>query len=150
MWSSYFMSNKKIAILLIGAIVLAGLFVLLLNKYKDTTVVQDENKILFEKIEGWGPCPPNSICHQSTKLYYSGMIIIEGAKELQKQLDKKEITNLIDKIISTDIMNKDCSALIVLDYSAKYKLNINNQEKIIQYPGCEDELQEIEQLILSE
>ena len=107
-------------------------------------------EILFclKKNERWGPCLPNSICRQSTKLYYSGRLVLEGETELKKQLGQQEINNLIEKIKSTNVMEKDCSTPIISeDYSATYKLNVSNQEKTIQFPGCKDELQEIEQLI---
>ena len=103
--------------------------------------------ILFEKEENWGPCPRYATCRQSTKLYYSGRLIQEGDTKQKRQLDKEIIDEIINKIEDTGVMNKDCSTLPVEDYGATYKINVNNQEKIIEFPGCEDELRGIEKLI---
>ena len=108
------------------------------------------NTLLYEKSESWGPCPPNGTCQQSTKLYYSGRLVVKGATELQKQLTQQEINDLIAKIKSTHIMRKECSAPIVLDYSATYRLNVSGKQKTIRFPGCKEELQEIEELIPDE
>jgi hypothetical protein len=144
------MNKKTIIILSIFAIIIASLAILSLQKQKDTTTIQNDEVILFEKSEGWGPCPPNSICHQSTKLYYSGKLVLAGEKELQKQLSQEIINDLIKKIKVTGVMDKDCSSQMVLDYGATYKLNIDGQGKTIQFPGCEEELREIEKLIPTE
>lgn len=141
------MNKKTIIILSILVIIIVSLAVFILQKQEDKIIIQNGDTLLFEKDEVWGPCPPDFICHQSTKLYYSGKLILEGATELQKQLEPKEINSLIEKIRLTNVMNKDCSAPIVVDYAATYKLTVNNQEKTIEFPGCEDELREIEELI---
>ena len=106
--------------------------------------------ILFEKNSGWGPCPSDGPCYQSTKLYYSGKLVMEGSTELQKQLSPDEMNELIRTIRATGIMGKECPASTIMDYSATYKLNINNQEKTIEFPGCEFDLLEIEKVIPAE
>ena len=76
--------------------------------------------------------------------------MLEGSTQIQKQLSPDEISELISTIKATGIMDKNCSGQIVLDYSPTYKLNIENREKAIDYPGCEPELLEIEKLIPTE
>jgi len=108
----------------------------------------NDSLILFEKEEGWGPCPPEDrICRQSTKLYSSGKLVLEGAKIFEKQLDKEKMEKIKNQIKLSNVIFKNCSAGIILDYTATYILNIDGQIKTIKYPGCENELKRIEELI---
>lgn len=145
--------NKKI-FLIISFVVVLGLIIFnLQQKQKNNVTVQDDNVIVFEKNESWGgPSAINSVSYQSTKLYSSGKLILEGKKELQKQLDQEVLNNLVKKIKETEVMKKNCSVspptgISGNPYSVTYKLKVDNQEKIIQSPGCRNELQEIEKLI---
>lgn len=110
-------------------------------------IVESDNEILFEKSETWGPCPPNTICKQSIKLYYSGDLILEGNNNLTIKLEETKIEEIINKIESTNVMNQDCTSASTLDYWATYKLYMKYQTKEITYPGCKDELKQIEYLI---
>ena len=104
--------------------------------------------ILLEKYESWGPCPNESFkCYLSTKLYYSGKLVLDGDNTTQKQLDKNSVDKIIAQIKQSQIMDKDCSASIVLDYGATYRLNINGHKKSINFPGCENDLSKIDDLI---
>lgn len=109
---------------------------------------QNSNLILFEKTAGWGPCPPNYTCVQSTRLYYSGKLILEGEKNSQSQLDKETLEKIKNQIKSSGIMDKECpNEFPVPDYSADYILNLEGKVKKISYPNCEEELNGIESLI---
>ena len=105
------------------------------------------DQVLFEKIEGWGPCTPDKICRQSTKLFYSGKLKLEGEKNIETQIDETNLENIIKKMRFTGIMNRDCSLSPVPDYSATYTLIVDDQRKIIRFPSCQEELREIEKLI---
>lgn len=105
-----------------------------------------DNTILFEKQEGWGPCPPGDICRQSTKLFYSGELVLEGEKNTNKKLDAQTTSKIKNQFVASDIMNKDCSAGVVLDYYVIYTLNYEGRTKEIIFPGCEEELKSIEEL----
>lgn len=110
--------------------------------------IEKSDLILFEKDEGWGDCPPDAICRQSTKLYYSGELVLEGETNMRKQLDAETMEKIKNQIKSSDIMNKDCPVgVIIVDYVATYTLNLNGQAKTVNFPGCEEELREIERLI---
>ena len=143
--------NKRIKIfswILLSIIVIVLIFILIgRNNKLDLQDNQNNTNILFEKDEGWGPCPSNLVCNRKTTVYYSGELILEGQVELQKQLNQEAINNLVRVIKSTNVMNKDCPAPMVLDYWATYKLIIDDKEKVINFPGCENELREIEKLI---
>lgn len=147
------MVKRNVFLIIVVFIVIAVLLsIIMLNNWKGTGTGSEPNTILFEKNEGWGPCGPSDVdvCTQSTKLYYSGRLVLEGARQLEKQLDARQVNAIISKIKETGIMIKECPTLAVLDYSAAYKLVVDNQERTIQFPGCQDELLEIEALIPTE
>ena len=107
-----------------------------------------ENLILFEKQESWGPCPPNNICNQTTKLYYSGELILEGEMNIKKELDGEVMEKIKNQIESSGIIDKDCWIKApVPDYSATYTFYLEGKTKKMRYPNCEEELKEIETLI---
>jgi hypothetical protein len=146
--------NKKIPnhlaiiiIFLLIAIIIAIILWLYHEREILTDQLQNADLILFKEEEGWGPCPPNSICWQSTKLYYSGKLVLEGEKSIEKQLDQEKVEEIKNLIKSSGIMQKDCSAELILDYGATYFLNLNGQVRTIKYPGCTNELGEIKDLI---
>lgn len=103
--------------------------------------------VIFYKTESWGPCPQGEVCTQSTMLFSSGTFIQEGSKNIQKKLPRETVDKVKSKIESSGIMDKDCPAQGVIDYYATYQLVVGHQVKTIQFPGCEDILKEIEQLI---
>jgi hypothetical protein len=107
-----------------------------------------EDKILFEKEEGWGPCPPEfQPCEQNTKLYYSGRLVFEGQINSEMRLSEEEVQVVVDEIWSSGVVDKDCDAPTVLDYYASYVINVDSKKKEIIFPGCEDELAKVEDLI---
>jgi len=106
------------------------------------------NDILFEKDEGWGPCPPGRVCSQTATLYGSGKLTLKGDKNYEKTLSKNLVDQVIIQIRQTGIMNKSCETPTLPDYSATYKINLDGQEKTIRFPGCENELKRIEDLFL--
>ena len=108
----------------------------------------DSEKTIYVKDEGWGPCPPEGICIQKTTLYSSGRLVFKGEKNGETFLSKDLINQIVTEIKKTGVMNKPCEASIVVDYGVDYKIYIDNQEKSIKYPGCFDELKEIEKLFL--
>ena len=54
---------------------------------------------------------------------------------------------IVDVIRNSNIMDVDCEAPIVLDYMAIYKLSIDGNKKEILFPGCEKEMNKIEDII---
>lgn len=113
------------------------------------TVSDNPSQILFEKDEGWGPCPPGGeTCTQKTVLYLSGRLVLTGNRNEEKVLSKDVVKQIIAQIRKSGIMSKECSVdFIVTDYLATWKIYLDGQVKTIQSPGCSDELKEIEKLI---
>lgn len=152
-----FVGKLFLAIVLIVVVLLLVFVVLFfgLNKNQKssesdkTQIDLNIDTVLFEKSESWGPCPPEGEpCSQSTKIYNSGKLVLEGNKNYEKKLDQETLRNIIRKIDSSGIMDKDCSySGTVVDYYSETNLVINGKRKTIQYPGCEEELAEIEKLI---
>jgi len=108
----------------------------------------NDNLIMFEKDEGWGPCPPDYICRQLTQLYYSGDLVLEGEIDTIRQLSREEVEAVKSQIELSGIMQKDCNATIPPDYWKRYTLNLDGAEKRIS-SGCENELKSIEDLVNS-
>ena len=137
------MDNQKVLLIFLG------LFFLGCAKNSMQDNINEKNDtVLLEKRESWGPCPSIEYkCYQSTKLYYSGKLILEGSNDTEKQLDKNSFDRIINQIKASQIFDKDCYAQEVLDYGATYKLNLDGRKKTIGFPGCEDELRKIEELV---
>lgn len=116
------------------------------------TIVDNPSQILFEKDEGWGPCPPGGEpCTQKTVLYLSGRLVLAGNRNEEKVLSKDAVNQIIAQIRKLGIMSKNCgSEQTVVDYSAIYTIYLDEQVKTIRSPqtvGCAGELREIEKLI---
>jgi len=141
--------NKKTGATLsiLIALVAIGVIVSYSKKTREVAIVLDDNVVLFEKYAVWGPCPPSVICHQTTKVYYSGEMVMEGKTQWQSTLEKDTLAKIVEKINTTNIMRKDCAAKMVTDYGATYIMRVGEKEKVIEYPGCERELREIEALL---
>lgn len=101
----------------------------------------------FKKESSWGPCPGNSICHQSVELDESGKLVATGEVEKDVTLPQSEMKAIKQQIETSQLMTKSCDAAIVADYSATYTIFYSGQEKIIRFPGCKEELAKIDSII---
>jgi len=105
-------------------------------------------EILFEKKESWEQCPSYKICNQSTRLYYSGKLILEGEKNIEKDINAETVKKIKDRIKLAGIMDRDCWIEEPLaDYSAVYNFNLDGKIRKMRYPNCQEELKKIEELI---
>lgn len=142
---NYMVRNKItiniLVVLFLGLIVIVGVWKMLTSNEELGSVVSEG--VLIEKVEGWGPCPPDSVCQQTTKLDYAGRLELEGEKQMVKQLSQTELEEVIILIRKTGIMKKSCPSERILDYSARYTIKLGREEKVIEFPGCEQELEEI-------
>ena len=106
------------------------------------------NEALFQKDEGRGPCLVGEICVQKTILYRSGELVLTGKVTRNEQISQVVLNQIIDKIRKSGIMQKECEGGLVTDVYAESKIILDGQEKVIIFPGCADELGEIESLFL--
>lgn len=101
-------------------------------------------------------------CHFNTYLYKSGKLVLEsgelamepyGEKRTifpteEKTLDKIAVDKIIEYIRSSGVMDKSCETNeMINDYYTDYFFNLDGVKKEIQFPGCERELDEIDELI---
>ena len=103
--------------------------------------------VLYEKYSGWGPCMADHGCWQKTVLYNSGKLSMEGEKNLTASLDAKTMDDIRDVIKTSGIMDKECKAGVVMDYGASYNITDGGRVKQIDFPGCEEDLNKIDELI---
>ncbi|MCL5411802.1 MAG: hypothetical protein M1150_03645 [Patescibacteria group bacterium] len=114
---------------------------------KEENKVPPSEKILYEQSASWGLCRVGGTCFRTTTLYISGRLVVTGDKNSEKVLSKSLVDQIVAEIKKTNIMNKSCeSKEFVLDSSVSWKIYLDGQEKTILNPGCETELESIEQL----
>ncbi|OGZ08136.1 MAG: hypothetical protein A3C93_00860 [Candidatus Lloydbacteria bacterium RIFCSPHIGHO2_02_FULL_54_17] len=65
----------------------------------------------------------------------------------EQQLSPEQIEKILSEIKKSDVFNKECPAGETFDYSASYYLHADGIEKEIEFPGCEEELDNIDTLI---
>jgi len=102
---------------------------------------------IFVRQEGWGPCPPEGVCTQLIMLYDSGKLVASGSENYERQLEQARMNQIISYMREFDLLHRECVDSIVLDYSAAYTLNLDDEKREIRFPACEDELKRLEDLI---
>lgn len=145
------LANKKLifaVIALILILIIAGLGFIFLNINVEKA---DGSGILYEKSERWGPCPQSDLskCFKQTRIYYDGTVQITGGTESEKKISKTEIEQISNKIRTVGIMNKFCREEEVMDYTVRYTISIDHFSKRVTYNGCESELKEIDEFIIT-
>ena len=108
--------------------------------------VADERPV-FEKLEWWGPCPAEAVCRQTTTLFASGLLTIEGKDRQAWQLGQPAAARIIERLRASGAMEQPCTAEPRMDSWAQYTLRLDQKERVIQFPGCEQELRAIDELI---
>lgn len=113
------------------------------DQFKNTNEV-----LLYEKQESWGPCPnPEGGCFLNTYLYSSGRLVLESLETEELQLSSESVDKITSEIKNSGVMKTRCKETEVVDYWATYNLNIDRKNKTIRFPGCEDELKLIDNVI---
>jgi hypothetical protein len=106
--------------------------------------------LIFQKEEKYGPCLTKEPgCYQLIKLFNSGKIVSEGKDMYNRTLSKDRLTDFKEVINDTGILTKDCEETneAQVAYSVNYMFNLDNKKKIIEYPGCIDEINQLENFI---
>ncbi len=139
--------NKKI-ILIITAVIIVGGSVYFYLTQTNNNDIYIHDAVFYKKESSWGPCPnPEGGCFLNTYVYASGKVVLESKTTEEKQLSKDVVNNIIKEIRDSGIMDKDCDAPLVLDLWITYTIDLDDRVKKIRFPGCEDEMGKIDQLI---
>lgn len=112
------------------------------NSTDDVAGDTDKSGVVYDKRAYWGPCPsPDpTACRDLVTIYADGTLAANG---VTTTVSVGKIEELAATISESGIMNKSCEASVFVDYSATYKVN----EKEIRFPGCEEELKEIDEFV---
>lgn len=107
-----------------------------------------KNYVMYKKDSGWGPCQESyEPCSEIRTLWISGLLTISGQRTAEFNLTPEQVSQVSAAIESSGILQKECLASPVMDYSATYYLSIGSQKKEIQFPGCENDLSLIDAMI---
>ncbi len=107
---------------------------------------------LFQRTASWGPCalPNANACHDELTLSQDGMLEISSVKGIVKEkLDPSKLEKIKNHIRTSKLLQLPCTASIILDYSAQYRITLDGTTKDIDFPGCERELKVIDDLLNS-
>lgn len=108
---------------------------------------KDVETMIYEKIEGWGPCPEPDVCVQKTRLYSTGRLVMEGKKAQEVVIGPEKIEGIENLMRTLDIMKSDCRGVQMVDYGAIYSITLDGQTRKIIFPACERQLGQIDKLI---
>lgn len=114
-------------------------------RFLDEAEVGEE--VLYKKIERWGPCRSGTVCHQEVTLYGNGVLVMKGEKDYETVLDIIMLEDFKETVRQSGFMEANCEAPIVMDYSAEYTILLDGNLQTASFPGCQNELQHIDDLI---
>jgi hypothetical protein len=100
--------------------------------------------ILYNYSGSWGDCPPDSVCHSETVVYYNGKITKDGTTY---DIDDSDLAAIIEEIEESAVLEKECEFYMVFDYAGRYTINLNGVRRSFDYPECETELNAIDSVI---
>ena len=101
-------------------------------------------EILFRNKEGWGPCRSHGeTCAQTTTVYSSGKVLLEGATTKEFMMRPLQLTQFEAIIRNSGVLTKKCPYNEVADYWAEYRFNIDGKRRRLRYPSCEAEIKAI-------
>lgn len=114
----------------------------------DETFVTPSDQLLLKKYSSWGPCPPQAdSCYEKLEIYFSGKTVVDTGSKKYTTVSSTTIQNIQNFIQTSGIMNKVCPNDLILDYSATYTFYQSGKEKVVNFPGCEDDLSNLEKLL---
>lgn len=103
---------------------------------------ETEDILIYKEAE-WGPCiDEESDCTETISLHYGGELVKNG---VSYELSPEETELLIS--LARPLISKDCQAIEVVDYWATYTISLDGETKVITYPGCEMDLETIDDTI---
>lgn len=117
-----------------------------LSDTEEDIIIYHKKQVNFKSPE---PCyDDNNLCDQITTIYSSGLLVKFGLEETTEQLTSEQLDQIKGMIKESGVMSKTCEIINpVMDAFAEYTLNIDGVEKVIEFPGCADELAPVDVLI---
>ena len=104
------------------------------------------NFVFFEKNTGWSECQSGDVCSQAIKIWSGGLMEYIGQRNEKINLSNSDVNRIIQLINDTGVLTKMCEAeYIIADRRTTY--TFHPREKMIVYPACEQELEQIDVLI---
>ena len=107
---------------------------------------------LFQRTASWGPCalPDANACHDELTLSQDGMLEISSVKGIVKEkLDPSKLEKIKNHIRTSKLLLLPCTASVIVDYTARYRITLDGTTKDIDFPGCEQDLKVIDDLLNS-
>ena len=151
--------GKIVAAIVVFILFVIGIFVFF-NKASNNQTSQDSSPnsedsqkysiedFKFTKEENWADCT-QSQCYQKTILDGNGTMTKEGDISLYTFVNVFDLITITSKIESIKLFQKDCSLVenqTLANYSATTTIQHKGETKEIIYPGCKEELEQIEKL----
>jgi len=137
-----FLWDNRIPVV-VGLFVFA-LIIILFSRGGDTMNSQD---VHFAKSVSYDPCPEQGECSTSWVLYGDGRLVLEQLGRHEFDIEKRGVRKVKKQIKKNDVRDKDCTSYWQQSPWTVYTIGYNDEKKQVQWPGCEEEIKEIEDLI---
>lgn len=133
----------KYALIVLGLIVIVGgVYFLAMNNGQE--VDYSQAILIFEKSSGWGPCESGDECTQKISVYSNGALVVSGKKDLEKNIGVENVEKFIKAIKDSGVIGKECAGGQGIDFSATYKIYLDDKITTIVFPGCDEELRGVD------
>ncbi len=103
--------------------------------------------LIFEKSSGWGPCESGDECGQHIYLYSNGVFVVEGKDAGEKNIGAENVERFVEAIRNSGVIGKECEGGQVIDVSTTYKIYLDSTITTIKFPGCDEELTEVDEML---
>lgn len=101
---------------------------------------------LYERNENWGPCVEQGACWRHTAVYPPGYVVINSTDPVSFAVSSSDLEALFSLL--GPLLEKDCDTPEVVDYRSVTTIRLA-EEKTIVFPGCENSLRSVQELIES-
>lgn len=115
--------------------------------YYPKSALSEGEYVIFEKIASNENCDTAGACKQIVKVYNTGRLLVLGDIMINTNLDAKKFTSLVNTINSNGILFSECKSKEKSSIKAEYVIKLGLQVKRISYPGCAEQLRQLESII---
>lgn len=136
----------KKALIVVGLVVVLAV-ILIANVDLRQEVDYSQATLVFEKSSGWGPCESGDECTQHIYLYSNGALKVEGKNAMEKNIGMENFEKFMEVVRDSGVIGKKCEFVEVMDYSATYKIYLDNVTTTIIFPGCDAELSRLDSFL---